>query len=137
MSRKSRIGLDNWKRRYNQRLITHHSSLITHHSSLITHHSSLITHHSSLITFFGTLPLMPTWKLLIEYDGTRYRGWQEQHNARTLQATLRAAAEDLFKTTVDLGGSGRTDAGVHALGQVAHMAVRSAHGKDFPTPLKF
>lgn len=64
---------------------------------------------------------MPTWKLILEYEGTRYRGWQEQTNARTVQGELRKAAEDFLGRTVTLGGSGRTDAGVHALWQVAHL----------------
>lgn len=64
---------------------------------------------------------MATWKLLIEYDGTKYSGWQEQKNARTVQGELRKAAEDMLSTEVDLHGAGRTDAGVHALAQVAHL----------------
>ena len=64
---------------------------------------------------------MPTWKLTIEYKGTRYLGWQEQKQGRTVQGALKAAAKEFFGEEVDLGGSGRTDAGVHALGQVAHL----------------
>jgi len=64
---------------------------------------------------------MPKWKLVIEYQGTRYSGWQEQTNARTVQGELRKASEGFFGSTVDLGGAGRTDAGVHALAQVAHL----------------
>jgi tRNA pseudouridine38-40 synthase len=64
---------------------------------------------------------LPTWKLTIEYDGTRYRGWQEQRNARTIAGALRQASIDFFGAAVDLGGAGRTDAGVHALEQVAHL----------------
>jgi len=70
---------------------------------------------------------MPTWKLTIEYKGTRYLGWQEQKQGRTVQGTLRAAAEDYFGEKVDLGGSGRTDAGVHALAQVAHLRAVKKH----------
>lgn len=62
-----------------------------------------------------------TWKLTLEYDGTRYSGWQEQKNARTLQGELRAAVEAVWGAPVDLQGSGRTDAGVHALEQVVHL----------------
>lgn len=65
-----------------------------------------------------------TWKLLIEYDGTRYSGWQKQQHARTVQGELLKAAEDFLQTKVEIGGSGRTDSGVHALGQVAHLKVR-------------
>jgi tRNA pseudouridine38-40 synthase len=64
---------------------------------------------------------MPKWKLVIEYEGTRYRGWQEQINARTVQGELRKAAENFFEGKVEIAGSGRTDAGVHALWQVAHL----------------
>ena len=64
---------------------------------------------------------MRTWKLTLEYDGTRYSGWQEQRNARTVQGVLREAVEAHLGERVDLGGSGRTDAGVHALAQVAHL----------------
>lgn len=64
---------------------------------------------------------MPTWKLEIEYEGTRYRGWQIQHNAKTVQGELMSAARQLFASRVEIGGSGRTDAGVHAIKQIAHL----------------
>jgi tRNA pseudouridine38-40 synthase len=64
---------------------------------------------------------MPKWKLAVEYEGTRYSGWQEQPNARTVQGILREAAEAFFKQRVEIVGSGRTDAGVHALGQIVHL----------------
>ncbi len=65
-----------------------------------------------------------TWKLEIEYDGTRYRGWQKQINARTVQGEIEKAAEEFFDTGLfEVGGSGRTDAGVHALEQIAHLRV--------------
>jgi tRNA pseudouridine38-40 synthase len=72
--------------------------------------------------------VLRTWKVLLEYDGTRYSGWQEQKNARTVAGEVRRAAEGFLETEVDLHGSGRTDAGVHALAQVAHLRakVRSA-----------
>jgi tRNA pseudouridine38-40 synthase len=72
---------------------------------------------------------MRSWKLTLEYDGTRYRGWQEQANARTIQGELRKAAEDFFGVQVELGGAGRTDAGVHALAQVAHLRLPPRQGK--------
>jgi len=65
--------------------------------------------------------VLRTWKLAIEYDGTRYSGWQEQKNARTVAGDIRSAAEDYLKADVELRGSGRTDAGVHALEQIAHL----------------
>ena len=58
---------------------------------------------------------MPTWKLEVEYEGTRYRGWQIQHNAKTIQGEMQEAARQLFASKVEIYGSGRTDAGVHAL----------------------
>ena len=72
---------------------------------------------------------MKTWKLTLEYDGTKYSGWQEQPNARTVQGQVRKAAEEFLGVDVDLQGAGRTDAGVHALGQVAHLRVRSLPGR--------
>jgi tRNA pseudouridine38-40 synthase len=65
-----------------------------------------------------------TWKLTVEYDGSKYSGWQDQINARTVAGVLRKAAEDLFGEGVEIQGAGRTDAGVHALEQVAHLRVR-------------
>ena len=75
---------------------------------------------------------MKTWKLTIEYDGTKYSGWQEQNNARTVQGQLRKAAEDCLGTKVEIQGSGRTDAGVHAIAQVAHL--RASGRRSFPPP---
>jgi tRNA pseudouridine38-40 synthase len=70
---------------------------------------------------------MPTYKLTIEYEGTRYSGWQAQGNTqKTVQGHLLRAASDILGE-VDLGGAGRTDAGVHASGQVAHLRARKAH----------
>jgi tRNA pseudouridine38-40 synthase len=61
------------------------------------------------------------YKLTLEYDGTGFSGWQTQANARSIQGTLIDAARELFGGDVDLQGAGRTDAGVHALAQVAHL----------------
>ena len=70
---------------------------------------------------------MPVWKLTIEYEGTRYYGWQEQKSSRTVAGELRGAAEKFFEERVELAGAGRTDAGVHALAQVARLkASRNA-----------
>jgi tRNA pseudouridine38-40 synthase len=62
---------------------------------------------------------MRTLKLTIEYDGTRYSGWQEQANAKTIAGELHTAAEDFFGRSLEIGGAGRTDAGVHAMAQIA------------------
>jgi tRNA pseudouridine38-40 synthase len=68
---------------------------------------------------------VPTWKLTLEYDGTRYRGWQSQKNTdRTVQGVLERAARELFEEEASVGGAGRTDAGVHALAQVAHLKTK-------------
>jgi len=66
---------------------------------------------------------MPTYRLAIEYEGTRYHGWQEQQNAKTVAGELRRAIEKVAGRVQELGGSGRTDAGVHALVQTAHLRV--------------
>jgi len=67
-----------------------------------------------------------TLKLLLEYDGTRYSGWQDQKNARTIMGELKKAAREIFGEDVEMQGAGRTDAGVHALGQVMHMKISSS-----------
>lgn len=67
------------------------------------------------------------FKLFIEYDGTNYSGWQKQNNAKSIQGTLIKAFENAFRKSKgvskfhDLQGSGRTDSGVHAIEQVAHI----------------
>jgi tRNA pseudouridine38-40 synthase len=66
---------------------------------------------------------MPTYRLTLEYEGTRYHGWQEQKNARSVAGELRRAIEESGAVVRELGGSGRTDAGVHALAQVAHLRL--------------
>ncbi len=67
---------------------------------------------------------MPRFKLLIEYAGTRYSGWQIQKNARTVQGEIDRAVREVTKRgEFELYGSGRTDAGVHALAQVAHLEL--------------
>jgi tRNA pseudouridine38-40 synthase len=65
-----------------------------------------------------------TYRLTLEYDGTRYRGWQVQQNAKSVAGELHRALAGAGLEVVDLGGSGRTDAGVHALAQVAHLRLR-------------
>lgn len=78
---------------------------------------------------------MPRYRLDLEYAGTRYRGWQLQANARTVQGELLAAARTVDdRPPLDLQGAGRTDAGVHALHQVAHLDLVSAPS---PASLQF
>jgi tRNA pseudouridine38-40 synthase len=70
---------------------------------------------------------VPRLKLVLEYAGTRYSGWQKQKNARTVQGELeRAVVEVTDQREFDCQGSGRTDAGVHALMQVAHLDVHTS-----------
>jgi len=69
---------------------------------------------------------MPRLRLTIEYAGTRYSGWQIQKNARTVQGEIEHAVRAATgRRTFDLYGSGRTDAGVHALAQVAHLDLET------------
>jgi len=70
---------------------------------------------------------VPRFKLTIEYAGTRYSGWQIQKNARTVAGQIDQAARIVTdRKDFELYGSGRTDAGVHALGQVAHLDVATS-----------
>ena len=62
---------------------------------------------------------MPTFKLTLEYDGTAYAGWQRQLNQPTVQAEIETALHRIAHTATPVIGAGRTDSGVHALGQVA------------------
>ena len=64
---------------------------------------------------------MPRYKLTIEYDGTPFVGWQRQANGRSIQQAIEEALVRLTGEEPTLRGAGRTDAGVHALGQVAHF----------------
>jgi len=71
------------------------------------------------------------FKIYLEYNGTNYAGWQKQKNARTIQGTLIDTIRKIFKnskgesTLIDLQGSGRTDKGVHAYMQVAHLECKT------------
>lgn len=64
---------------------------------------------------------MKNVKLTIEYDGTNFSGWQIQPNARTIQEDIEKGLKKIIKKQIKINGSGRTDAGVHALGQVANF----------------
>lgn len=64
-------------------------------------------------------------KLIIEYDGTNYAGWQQQKKENTIQETLKNAVEKVVNEKIVLHGAGRTDAGVHAIGQVANFKTKS------------
>ena len=64
---------------------------------------------------------MSRYKLIIEYDGAPYAGWQRQKDQPSVQGALETAAKAIDGASVDVYGSGRTDSGVHALAQIAHM----------------
>jgi tRNA pseudouridine38-40 synthase len=69
-------------------------------------------------------------KLILSYDGTDFHGWQRQPGLRTVQDVLEAAVEQLTQVRPALTASGRTDAGVHALGQVVHFFTASRHSPE-------
>jgi tRNA pseudouridine38-40 synthase len=66
---------------------------------------------------------MPTVKLILEYDGSRYAGWQRQPDQPTIQEAVETALFQLTQETVSVIGAGRTDSGVHAVGQVASFRI--------------
>lgn len=71
---------------------------------------------------------MPRYKLTIEYDGTPFVGWQVQADGASVQGELHAAISNFTGETVAVAGAGRTDSGVHAIGQVAHVDL----GREWP-----
>jgi tRNA pseudouridine38-40 synthase len=73
---------------------------------------------------------MNSWRLDLEYEGTRYHGWQAQKNARTVAGELKRAIESVAGPVAEIGAAGRTDAGVHALHQVAHVRLDKALEPD-------
>lgn len=73
---------------------------------------------------------MPRYKLTIEYDGGPFSGWQRQDNAPSIQEELEKAAARLDQADVTVQGAGRTDSGVHALGQVAHIDLAKDLAED-------
>ena len=75
------------------------------------------------------------YKLLIQYDGTDFHGWQVQENSRTIQGELERVVGMIADRPVAVVGSGRTDAGVHAEGQIANLHLED--GKFTPQKLKY
>ena len=73
---------------------------------------------------------MPRYKLTIEYDGTNFIGWQQQDNGPSVQTALQTAALNFVGAHVDCMAAGRTDSGVHALGQVAHLDLPGHYDTD-------
>lgn len=70
------------------------------------------------------------WKCTVAYDGTTFAGWQIQPNAETVQAVIERRLAEVLKVQTDITGSGRTDAGVHARGQVFHFDARWPHDPE-------
>jgi len=74
---------------------------------------------------------MPRYKLTIEYDGAPYMGWQWQNHGPSVQGVLENAGKKLNRNEpVEVYGSGRTDSGVHALGQIAHIDLKKEYRTD-------
>src|SRR5262245_43950073 len=73
---------------------------------------------------------MPRYKLTIEYDGTPFVGWQVQDNGPSVQGAIMTAIAAFSGDSVMVQGAGRTDAGVHALGQVAHFDLTKEYAPD-------
>jgi tRNA pseudouridine38-40 synthase len=67
-----------------------------------------------------------TFKLTLEYDGSRYHGWQVQPGLQTIQAEVQGAIQQIIQAPITVTAAGRTDAGVHALGQVVGFTTSSA-----------
>ena len=65
------------------------------------------------------------WRIVVEYDGTDFSGWQRQDGQRTVQSVIENAIRDMAGESVFVRAAGRTDAGVHAVGQVANFFTDS------------
>jgi len=73
---------------------------------------------------------MGRWKLIFEYDGGSFKGWQKQPDQRTVEGEVETALSTLYQTEIDIIGQGRTDAGVHAKAQAAHADLPESFQKQ-------
>jgi len=73
---------------------------------------------------------MPKYKIIVEYDGTNFVGWQQQENGKSIQSALQESVFKLSGEKVTIFGAGRTDAGVHAYGQVASFTINKKIDTD-------
>ena len=73
---------------------------------------------------------MPNYKIIVEYDGTNFVGWQQQENGQSIQSALQESVFKLSGEKVTIFGAGRTDAGVHAYGQVASFTINKQINTD-------
>ena len=64
------------------------------------------------------------YQILIEYDGSKYSGWQSQKNSKSIQSEIQKVISKITKENILIYGSGRTDAGVHAINQSAHFDTK-------------
>ncbi len=74
--------------------------------------------------------MLQRYKLLIEYDGTHFYGWQKQPDERTVEGEIEKALSTLYQLEIDVIGQGRTDAGVHAIQQVAHVDLPDTYNES-------
>ena len=73
---------------------------------------------------------MPRYQIKVEYDGTNFVGWQYQKNGLSIQEILQRAIFQFSREKVTVIGAGRTDAGVHAIGQIAHFDLKKKINKE-------
>lgn len=86
--------------------------------------------HTNSMTSADPAPAQARWKCRVAYDGTAFSGWQAQPDKNAVQDHIERRLAELLQTEVRIHGSGRTDAGVHARGQVFHFDSAWRHGGD-------
>ena len=80
---------------------------------------------------------MTRWKLVIEYDGGPFVGWQRQSNGESVQAALEDAVYRFTQEECLVQGAGRTDSGAHAFGQVAHVDIEKPYADTVRDAINF